>query len=78
MSGSSISGAPATIYRSYLVRLWQSNEQGVWRASAQCVQTGNTILFGDRHQLLAFLQAEMGSTVSNDEATGATLPLDLE
>ena len=46
-------------YRSYLVRFWQSNEQGCWRASAQCVQSGNTVLFGDVESLLAFLQTEI-------------------
>ena len=45
-------------YRSYLVRLWQSSEQGAWRASAQCVQTGGTVFFGDVESLLAFLQSQ--------------------
>jgi hypothetical protein len=45
-------------YRSYLVRFWQSTEQGSWRASAQCVQTGDTLLFGNVESLLAFLQQE--------------------
>jgi hypothetical protein len=49
-------GLRASAYHSYLVRLWQSNEQGAWRASAQCVQSGNTVLFADIDQLLAFLQ----------------------
>lgn len=47
------------IYRSYLIRFWQSNEQGCWRASAQCVQTGTTLLFGTVNELLTFLQAEV-------------------
>lgn len=46
-------------YLSYLVRFWQSNEQGCWRASAHCVQTGNTVLFGDVEHLLAFLHTEI-------------------
>ena len=46
-------------YRSYLVRFWQSNDHGCWRASAQCVQTGNTVLFGDVASLLTFLQTEV-------------------
>lgn len=45
-------------YRSYLVRFWQSNEQGCWRVSAQCVQTSDTLLFGNVESLLAFLQQE--------------------
>jgi hypothetical protein len=52
----------ATGYRSYLVRFWQSTEQGTWRASAQCVQTGITVRFGDVVSLLAFLQMEVTGT----------------
>lgn len=44
----------ANTYRSYRVRFWQSNEQGCWRASAQCVQTGETVRFGDVESLLLF------------------------
>ena len=46
-------------YHAYVVRLWQSNDAGCWRASAQCVQDGHTILFGDIEQLLAFLQRQV-------------------
>jgi hypothetical protein len=52
---------PVGHYRSYLVRFWQSKEEGCWRASAQCVQTGGTLLFGDVAGLLAFFQNEHGS-----------------
>ena len=58
MTDSPTSRQTANAYRSYLVRFWQSNEQGCWRASAQCVQTGNTVLFGDVASLLTFLQTE--------------------
>ncbi|MFZ4659744.1 MAG: hypothetical protein ACOYNY_22240 [Caldilineaceae bacterium] len=51
-----------------MVRFWQSNDQGCWRASAQCVQTGNTVLFGSVERLLAFLQAEIGATPVIEEA----------
>lgn len=51
----------SSAYRSYLVRFWQSTEQGHWRASAQCVQSGNTVLFGDIERLLAFLQTEINT-----------------
>jgi|GEM_PF-2771446 len=60
---------PADHYRSYLVRFWQSNEAGCWRASAQCVQTDSTVLFGDVTSLLAFLQAEVGIS-SRQQCTG--------
>ena len=46
-------------YQSYLIRLWQSTEQGSWRASAQSVQSGHTVLFGELNQLLAFLQRQV-------------------
>ncbi len=55
------------IYRSYLVRFWQSNEQGPWRASAQCVQTGATQLFGDVESLLAFLHTALAPQQDDQE-----------
>jgi len=58
MTESINSGLIGNSYRSYMIRFWQSSEQGAWRASAQCVQTGHTILFGDVASLLAFLQSE--------------------
>ena len=45
-------------YHSYLVRIWQTHPQSAWRASAQCVQTGATILFADLATLCAFLSAQ--------------------
>lgn len=59
-------------YQSYLVRLWQSTEQGSWRASAQCVQSGHTVLFGELNQLLAFLQRQVTQGAEAD--VGATPP----
>lgn len=58
-------------YRSYLVRFWQSSAAGGWRASAQCVQTGNTVLFGEIEQLLTFLQTEVNPS---SPATPVTPP----
>lgn len=68
MDNSSIDGFTINTYRSYLVRFWQSNEQGCWRASAQCVQSGNTVLFGDVASLLAFLQMEISGIPRDAEA----------
>ena len=48
-------------YRSYLVRFWQSTEQGSWRASTQCIQSGQTLHFSDVESLLIFLQNEVGT-----------------
>ena len=68
MTDSPTSGLTANTYRSYLVRFWQSKEQGCWRAAAQCVQTGNTVLFGDVESLLTFLQTETSSKPTAHEA----------
>lgn len=62
------SGLASNTYRSYLVRFWQSHEQGGWRASAQCVQTGNTVLFGTIEHLLIFLQTEVKLQPQDKEA----------
>ncbi len=57
-------------YCSYLVRFWQSTEQGAWHASAQCVQTGNTVRFGNVAGLLTFLQAEILGLPGDGAADG--------
>ena len=71
-------GYTSGVYRSYLVRFWQSNDQGCWRASAQCVQTGNTVLFGSVERLLAFLQTEIGATQVIEEADSRSFPVSQE
>ena len=58
-SSSTTASSKTGIYHSYLVRFWQSDTHGCWHASAQSVQTGNTLLFGDVAGLLTFLQAEI-------------------
>jgi hypothetical protein len=73
MTTSRTGALSADAYRSYLVRFWQSNEQGSWRASAQCVQTGNTVLFGDVDSLLMFLQTEIRGKPSQGEADPTSL-----
>ncbi len=52
------SAADLNLYRSYLVRLWQSGAQGTWRASVQSVQTGVTQRFANLEALTAFLQTQ--------------------
>jgi hypothetical protein len=74
MSDSPADGLTTNLYRSYLVRFWQSNPQGSWRASAQCVQSGNTVLFGDVESLLRFFQTEISGKPSEDEAGNPRLP----
>ena len=46
------------VYHSYIVRLWQTDPEASWRASALCVQTGELIRFADLHSLFAFLYAQ--------------------
>ena len=67
MTEAATGGLTANTYRSYLVRFWQSHAQGCWRASAQCVQTGNTVLFGEVASLLTFLQTEVQGQPTADE-----------
>jgi len=74
MDNSLIDGFTVNTYRSYLVRFWQSNDQGCWRASAQCVQSGNTALFGDVASLLAFLQMEINANPTPSEVGRLPLP----
>jgi hypothetical protein len=59
MTGSPTTNQTPHHYRSYLVRFWQSSAEGEWHASAQCVQTGKTELFGDVASLFSFLQDEI-------------------
>jgi hypothetical protein len=66
-------GLPFSAYRSYLVRFWQSTEQGCWHASAHCVQSGNTVLFGDVASLVAFLQNEIQGDPTPVEADPVAL-----
>jgi hypothetical protein len=76
MADSPAGGLTATLYRSFLVRFWQSHEQGSWRASAQCVQTGNTVLFGDVESLLAFLHTEIRGNPGENAAGITPAPSD--
>jgi hypothetical protein len=42
---------PARPYHTYLVRLWQDDQQMTWRAMVQSVQTGEQIHFADLEAL---------------------------
>ncbi len=48
------------IYHSYLVRIWREEPEMPWRASAQCVQTGETHRFATVEALFAFLTEQTG------------------
>jgi hypothetical protein len=63
------------LYRSYLLRLWASDEQGqlVWRASLQNARTGEQLCFSTLERLFTFL---LDQAVSSVEDTGEDgLPL---
>lgn len=74
MTGEPKASLWASAYHSYLVRFWQSGEQGGWRASAQCVQSGNTVLFADVDQLLAFLQRQVRHRTATETVTPLPSP----
>jgi hypothetical protein len=48
----------AAKYQSYLVRLWQDGPHTLWRATAQHVQTSETVHFADLDALFTFLWAQ--------------------
>lgn len=52
-------------YRSYLVRLWQTESMGewVWRASIENAHTGERRGFARLELLFQFLKGETGGTI---------------
>jgi hypothetical protein len=59
-------------YIAYLVRLWQDNQQGPWRASAQSVQTGEKVLFASPAELFAFLEGQTLAGSADDQVPSLT------
>ena len=57
---------PALPYRAYLVRLWSEGSEAVWRASAQSVQSGDTVRFANLEALFAFLEAQTTNKTENE------------
>ncbi len=55
-----------TIYASYLLRLWKTEEEGEphWRASLVSVQTGERRSFANLELMVAFLQEKINSSHS--------------
>lgn len=47
-----------SLYHSYLVRMWCSNPEGLWRASAQHTLTGRTVTFANLESLFRFLHEQ--------------------
>lgn len=44
-----------THYQAYLIRMWRSTPESLWRASAQHTQTGETVMFANLESLFRFL-----------------------
>ena len=65
MSNLLSAGKSPRFYHSYLVRLWQDDNELSWRAVAQSVQTGEISHFVDLASLFTFLQAQ---TVRSSQA----------
>lgn len=60
-------------YCAYLIRLWEEGQPGVWRASAQHVQSGETVRFADVVHLFAFLQTQVTGTTPPEPPAPAGL-----
>ena len=55
----------STIYKAFLVRMWQDTPDSPWRASAQSVLTGEVVRFATFAALLSYLR---GHTASHESA----------
>jgi hypothetical protein len=42
-------------YHAYLIRMWRSSPDTIWRASAQHTQSGKIVFFADLERLFRFL-----------------------
>ncbi len=62
-------------YVSYLLRLWQAQDNGdwVWRATLECSQTGRRWAFTNLDGVLTFLRAQT-SELSVDQGNREELP----
>ncbi len=49
------------LYQSYLVRLWQEDQQAPWRILVQSIQSGETLHFADLESFLAFIATQTAS-----------------
>nr|AGC72454.1 hypothetical protein [uncultured bacterium A1Q1_fos_493] len=63
-----------TGYCAYLVRLWQDSPYTLWRASAQSVQSGETVRFADVEQLFAFLRTQTTQVAATASSTPDDAP----
>lgn len=61
----------ASLYQSYLLRLWRDTPQSTWRASLQSAATEELRHFATIEELWAFLIAQMEG---KDDDRGATRP----
>ena len=56
-----------TIYKAFLVRIWQDSPTSGWRASAQAVHSGEIVRFASLPALMLFLRTQAPSQASNSE-----------
>jgi len=62
---------PPLTYHSYLLRMWQTQNNGrpLWRASLECPQTGRRFNFADLESLFTFLLSQTGQ-IEPDKSEG--------
>ena len=53
-------------YQAYLIRMWRSAPESLWRASAQHTQTGETIMFANLESLFRFLHNQSVEATATD------------
>ncbi len=57
-------------YSAYLVRMWQDTPGNPWRASAQSVQSGETMRFSSLQALFEYLGAQTTGSLCARELSG--------
>lgn len=62
-----------SVYRAFLVRLWQDTPGAPWRASAQSVHTREVIRFASAAQLFHYLRCHIAELPVQDDHDAETL-----
>lgn len=55
-------------YVAYLLRLWQENPEGTWRALLENPNSGERVGFADLAELVAYLENKTGERVQPQSA----------
>jgi hypothetical protein len=56
-----------TIYKAFLVRIWQDSPTSPWRASAQAVHSGEIVRFASLSALMLFLRTQAPLQIPDSE-----------